>query len=268
MRPSIPASVFRSRRVLPLARLSLLAVALGLAACKGGGAEGGKGPDGKDQASKGPEAIPVEVAKASTRSISASYAGTAPLEARAESQVVAKTSGDRAAGICRHGQQVSAGQPLVRIDPRSRHPAGRAGRCGSAQAGGQLPALRPAAGAEDGQRQRRGPAALRPGERPRAAAHGEARAVLRHRERADLRRGGLAQHQAGQPRADQHADLPHRRHLPAGGHAQRARARNRDPQGRAGRCSCTVDALPGKTFDRPHRPRRRRWSTRAAAPSA
>ncbi|TLX22322.1 efflux RND transporter periplasmic adaptor subunit [Thermomonas fusca] len=116
MRPSIPVPAFHSSRLLPFARLSLLAVALALAACKGGGAEGGKGPDGKDQASKGPEAIPVEVIKASTRSISASYAGTAPLEARAEAQVVAKTSGIALQVYADIGQQVRAGQALVRID--------------------------------------------------------------------------------------------------------------------------------------------------------
>ena len=117
MRPSTPASVSRPNRVFPYVRLSLLAIALGLAACKGGGGpDGGKGPGGKDQANKGPEAIPVEVAKASTRSISASYAGTAPLEARAEAQVVAKTSGIALQVYADIGQQVSAGQPLVRID--------------------------------------------------------------------------------------------------------------------------------------------------------
>ncbi|QNN46858.1 efflux RND transporter periplasmic adaptor subunit [Thermomonas brevis] len=115
MRSTTPVSVSRSGRVLPLARLSLLALALGLAACKGGGADG-KGPDGKDQAAKGPEAIPVEVAKASTRSIAASYAGTAPLEARAEAQVVAKTSGIALQVYADVGQEVKAGQPLVRMD--------------------------------------------------------------------------------------------------------------------------------------------------------
>lgn len=114
MRSMTPVSVSRTGRVLPLARLSLLAIALGLAACKGGA--GGKGPDGKDQAAKGPEAIPVEVAKVSTRSIAASYAGTAPLEARAEAQVVAKTSGIALQVYADVGQQVQAGQPLVRID--------------------------------------------------------------------------------------------------------------------------------------------------------
>ena len=110
----IQAPLQRTGHVLPLARLSLLAIALGLAACKGGG--DGKGPDGKDPTSKGPEAIPVEVAKATTRSIAASYAGTAPLEARAEAQVVAKTSGIALQVYADVGQSVTAGQPLVRID--------------------------------------------------------------------------------------------------------------------------------------------------------
>ncbi|WP_374558344.1 efflux RND transporter periplasmic adaptor subunit [Thermomonas sp.] len=110
----IQAPLQRTGHVLPLARLSLLAIALGLAACKGGG--DGKGPDGKDPMSKGPEAIPVEVAKATTRSIAASYAGTAPLEARAEAQVVAKTSGIALQVYADVGQSVTAGQPLVRID--------------------------------------------------------------------------------------------------------------------------------------------------------
>lgn len=105
----------RSGRFLPFARLSLLALALGLAACKGG-PDGGEGKDGKEEANKGPEAVPVEVAKAGRRSIAASYAGTAPLEARGEAQVVAKTSGIALRVFADVGQQVRAGQPLVQID--------------------------------------------------------------------------------------------------------------------------------------------------------
>lgn len=105
----------RSGRFLPFARLSLLALALGLAACKGG-PDGGEGKDGKEEANKGPEAVPVEVAKAGRRSIAASYAGTAPLEARGEAQVVAKTSGIALRVFVDVGQQVRAGQSLVQID--------------------------------------------------------------------------------------------------------------------------------------------------------
>ena len=109
------AAAPHSGRFLPIARLGLLALALTLAACKGG-PEGGKGKDGKDEANKGPEAVPVEVAKAGRRSIAASYAGTAPLEARGEAQVVAKTSGIALRVFADVGQQVHAGQPLVQID--------------------------------------------------------------------------------------------------------------------------------------------------------
>ena len=115
MYDTIQAAPPRSGRFLPFARLSLLALALGLAACKGG-PDGGEGKDGKEGANKGPEAVPVEVAKAGRRSIAASYAGTAPLEARGEAQVVAKTSGIALRVFADVGQQVRAGQPLVQID--------------------------------------------------------------------------------------------------------------------------------------------------------
>lgn len=54
--------------------------------------------------------------KAGRRSIAASYMGTAPLEARGEAQVVAKTSGIALRVFADIGQQVRAGQPLVQID--------------------------------------------------------------------------------------------------------------------------------------------------------
>src|SRR6476620_2382208 len=89
----------------------LIACALALAACKKG--------DGDAQAKdkeKGPDAIPVEVMAGTKRSIAASYTGTAPLEARGESQVVAKTSGVALQVLVQEGQQVKAGQVLVRLD--------------------------------------------------------------------------------------------------------------------------------------------------------
>ncbi len=111
------AATPRSGRILPLALLAV-ALAMGMTACKvktgDGKDEGGK--DGKEQADKAPEAVPVEVAKAARRSIAASYMGTAPLEARGEAQVVAKTSGIALAVLADVGQQVRAGQVLVRID--------------------------------------------------------------------------------------------------------------------------------------------------------
>jgi membrane fusion protein (multidrug efflux system) len=91
----------------------LIACALALAACKkGDGDAQAKAKEGD----KGPEAIPVEVMAASKRAIAASYTGTAPLEARGESQVVAKTSGVALQVLVQEGQQVKAGQVLVRLD--------------------------------------------------------------------------------------------------------------------------------------------------------
>jgi membrane fusion protein (multidrug efflux system) len=93
----------------------LLASILLLAACKGGNGDAeAKGPDGAD---KGPEAVPVEVEAASRRAIAASYTGTAPLEPRAESQVVAKTSGVALQVLVEEGDAVRAGQVLARLDP-------------------------------------------------------------------------------------------------------------------------------------------------------
>lgn len=107
--------VSTARRAKAAARFTLLLMpCLMLAACKGG-PEGGKAA-GPDAAKKEAEAVPVEVAVASTRPIAASYTGTAPLEPRSESQVVAKTSGVALAVFAEEGQQVRAGQTLVRLD--------------------------------------------------------------------------------------------------------------------------------------------------------
>ena len=114
MRDATPAMSPRSGRFGPVARTGFLALVMALAACKGGKPDPGK--DGADAADKGPEAVPVEVATAARRSIAASYMGTAPLEARAESQVVAKTSGLALRVFVDVGQQVRAGQSLVQID--------------------------------------------------------------------------------------------------------------------------------------------------------
>lgn len=114
MSRSAMASPRQTRRFLPFLRVGVLSLVLLLAACKGGAGEGKEeSPDAK---TKGPEAIPVEVAKAGRRAIAASYNGTAPLEARAEAQVVAKTSGIAMRVFVDVGQQVRAGQPLVQID--------------------------------------------------------------------------------------------------------------------------------------------------------
>jgi membrane fusion protein, multidrug efflux system len=97
-------------RALPLA--ALFAIALAVSGCKGGG-----DAQAKEAGDKAPEAVPVEVVEAARRAIAASYANTANLEPVAESQVVAKTSGVALQVLVEEGQQVRAGQVLVRIDP-------------------------------------------------------------------------------------------------------------------------------------------------------
>ncbi len=102
----------RSLRLAPLLLCLVVPGVLALGAC-------GKGPgkDGKAaEATKAPEAVPVEVAAVARRPIAASYTGTAPLEARGESQVVAKTSGVALQVYAEEGQFVDAGQVLVKLD--------------------------------------------------------------------------------------------------------------------------------------------------------
>src|SRR5690606_7744261 len=85
------------------AAVAVLVLAAALAGCKGGA---GAPPVPQDPAA---DATPVEVAAATRRAIAASYTGTAPLEPRAESQVVAKTSGVALEVLVEEGQQVRAG---------------------------------------------------------------------------------------------------------------------------------------------------------------
>ena len=85
-----------------------------LAGCKKGDGEAQAKPGDPPKAA---DAVPVEVVKAAHRPVAASYTGTAALEPRGESQVVAKTSGVALAVMVEEGQSVRAGQPLVRLDP-------------------------------------------------------------------------------------------------------------------------------------------------------
>nr|WP_246189390.1 efflux RND transporter periplasmic adaptor subunit [Pseudoxanthomonas kalamensis] len=91
------------------------AMILMLGACKVG--PGGEKAQAKAGEEANVDAVPVEVAKAAHRTVAASYSGTSTLEPRAESQVVAKTSGVALAVLVEEGQAVRAGQPLVRLDP-------------------------------------------------------------------------------------------------------------------------------------------------------
>lgn len=118
MLPSSPDSTRFADRRAPRA-LPALAVVACLAVALLGGCKKGDGDAQAKDADKGPDAIPVEVAVVARRPIAASYSGTAPLEARGESQVVAKTSGVALQVLAQEGQAVRAGQVLVRID-RSR----------------------------------------------------------------------------------------------------------------------------------------------------
>lgn len=113
-------------RPSPLLRttaLLALAISLALAGCSGGdkpadGAEAAQAvdKDGKPVDKKA-EAVPVEVAQVAKRPISASYAGTANLEAPVEAMVVAKTSGVMLQLLAEEGDVVKAGQVLARIEP-------------------------------------------------------------------------------------------------------------------------------------------------------
>lgn len=101
----------RSRNQWISTSFLMFAALLSLAGCKPSGAEAGKA-----DADKAPEAVPVEVVAAQRRAMAASYAGTAPLDARAEAQVVAKTSGVALRVLAQEGQAVRAGQTLVQLD--------------------------------------------------------------------------------------------------------------------------------------------------------
>jgi membrane fusion protein (multidrug efflux system) len=96
----------------PMLRLALISsLSLALAACGSGGPQ-------KD-ANAGQSSVPVEVAAAAHAPISASYSGTAALEAEHEADVVAKASGVLLKLYVEEGQHVKAGELLAQIDPSS-----------------------------------------------------------------------------------------------------------------------------------------------------
>jgi membrane fusion protein (multidrug efflux system) len=123
---------------LRIGTVSLVLACATLAGCKGGkdAKEDDKKTEGqaaadvkldKDGKPIKNEAVPVEVSMVAKRPISASYTGTAPLEAPGEAQVVAKTSGVIVQMLAEEGDQVRKGQVLARIDPeRARLEAARA----------------------------------------------------------------------------------------------------------------------------------------------
>lgn len=85
--------------------------ALLLTACRGG-ADDATEAGAKDEA----PAIPVEVATATRGDILAVYSSTAPIEAFAEAQVVAKVGGEVLEILVEEGQTVQEGQVLARLD--------------------------------------------------------------------------------------------------------------------------------------------------------
>jgi len=91
--------------------LLLLLAAVAVAGCQG---KPGQGAD--DQAADKTPAIPVETAEAQLGSISAAYSGTATLEARRETDVVARVGGVVEKLLAEEGDQVKAGQVLARLD--------------------------------------------------------------------------------------------------------------------------------------------------------
>lgn len=95
----------------------LITTTLLLSGCGGAGPAEAQAAEKDGKAEKAADAVPVEAVAASRRAVAASYTGTAALEPRGESQVVAKTSGVALAVLVEEGQQVRAGQPLVRLDP-------------------------------------------------------------------------------------------------------------------------------------------------------
>ena len=101
--------------ILPLALA--VGVSAGIVGCKKGGPEGAAGGPGMGKDGKPQETIvSVEVARVSPRPMSASFSGTAALDARNEAQVVAKTSGIAQRVLVEEGQRVSAGQLLVQLE--------------------------------------------------------------------------------------------------------------------------------------------------------
>jgi len=109
------------RRRLPALLVPALALALALAlpACKkhGPGDAQAASPSASAKGDKkAADAVPVEVAKATRRGISASYTGTAALDAPDEAQVIAKTSGIVLQLLTEEGQHVRKGQVLVKLD--------------------------------------------------------------------------------------------------------------------------------------------------------
>jgi membrane fusion protein (multidrug efflux system) len=91
-------------------RAALVALAVLLSACQEDAGE--KDAESEDE---GP-AIPVEIATPTRGDIFATYSGTAPIEAFADAQVIAKVGGEVRQIHVEEGDDVVAGQVLLRLD--------------------------------------------------------------------------------------------------------------------------------------------------------
>ena len=87
---------------------------LTLSACSGGPADGNTNEDGDEEDETPP--VPVEVATPVRGDIVAVYSGTAPIEAFAEADVIAKVDGEVRTILAEEGDAVSKGQVLARLD--------------------------------------------------------------------------------------------------------------------------------------------------------
>ena len=96
-------------------RLGAAAIAalLLLAAC--GGESGEQGADNGENADESPP-IPVEISRPQRGDVFAVYTGTAPIEAFAEADVIAKVAGEVREILVEEGQTIKAGQVLARLD--------------------------------------------------------------------------------------------------------------------------------------------------------
>lgn len=114
------AMTHKPRTLLRAGVLALALAGLALGGCKGSGGGDAAGDEVKLDKDGKPipkvEAVPVEVAKVTRKPISASYSGTANLDAPGEAQVVAKTSGVMVQLLAEEGDMVVAGQVLARMD--------------------------------------------------------------------------------------------------------------------------------------------------------
>ena len=100
-----------------LSRWPALLLAGVLAGCQAGEGSGQVEEGGTPAADEAP-AIPVEVATATRADIVAVYSSTAPIEAFAEAEVVAKVGGEVIEILVEEGQRVEENQVLARLDGR------------------------------------------------------------------------------------------------------------------------------------------------------